>query len=165
MSAGKAKRSLSGKPLRRAMWSSRGGPIPGRASLRWPTSSFTRTRKMLKTEPRNLVLQTDSYKFTHWKQYPPGTEYVYSYLESRGGMFYQTLLCGLQYYLVRYLRGVVVNEDDVREAQEFVDRHIGPGLFNFDGWMHIVRNLSGRLPVVIKAVPEGSSVDMQNVLM
>ncbi|HEY2362326.1 MAG TPA: nicotinamide phosphoribosyltransferase domain-containing protein [Candidatus Angelobacter sp.] len=33
---------------------------------------------MLKTEscdflPRNLVLQTDNYKFTHWKQYPPGT--------------------------------------------------------------------------------------------
>ena len=52
-------------------------------------------RAMLKTEPRdilsrNLVLQTDSYKFTHWKQYPPGTEYVYSYLESRGGMFSQT---------------------------------------------------------------------------
>ncbi|MGZ4870818.1 MAG: nicotinamide phosphoribosyltransferase domain-containing protein, partial [Candidatus Angelobacter sp.] len=32
---------------------------------------------MLKTESRNLVLQTDSYKFTHWKQYPPGTQYVY----------------------------------------------------------------------------------------
>jgi nicotinic acid phosphoribosyltransferase len=31
---------------------------------------------MLKTEPRNLVLQTDSYKFTHWKQYPPGTQHV-----------------------------------------------------------------------------------------
>ncbi|HMC31607.1 MAG TPA: nicotinamide phosphoribosyltransferase domain-containing protein, partial [Candidatus Angelobacter sp.] len=125
---------------------------------------------MLHTEPRdflsrNLVLQTDSYKFTHWKQYPPGTQYVYSYLESRGGMFHQTLFFGLQYYLVGYLRGVVVNEDDVREAQEFVDRHIGSGLFNFDGWMHIVRNLGGRLPVIIKAVPEGSAVDVQNVLM
>jgi nicotinamide phosphoribosyltransferase len=122
-------------------------------------------QRMLKTEPRNLVLQTDSYKFTHWKQYPPGTEHVYSYLESRGGMFPQTLFFGLQYYLLRYLCGSVVNEEDVREAQQFVDRHIAPGIFNFDGWMHVVRAHGGRLPVVIKAVPEGSLVDVQNVLM
>lgn len=123
------------------------------------------TAVVLKTEPRNLVLQTDSYKFTHWKQYPPGTQHVYSYLESRGGMFPQTLFFGLQYYLTKYLQGSVVNEDDVREAQQFVDRHIGPGMFNTDGWLHIVRNRGGKLPVEIRAVPEGSSVDVQNVLM
>jgi nicotinamide phosphoribosyltransferase len=130
---------------------------------------------MSKTEPRdflsrsflssNLVLQTDSYKFTHWKQYPPGTQYVYSYLESRGGMFSQTVFFGLQYYLLKYLCGSVVTEEDVMEAREFVDRHIGAGMFNVKGWMHIVRNLGGRLPVEIKAVPEGSSVSVQNVLM
>jgi nicotinamide phosphoribosyltransferase len=125
---------------------------------------------MLKTAqrnviPQNLVLQTDSYKFTHWKQYPPGTEYVYSYLESRGGMFPQTLFFGLQYYLLNYLCGVVVDEEDVVEARAFVDRHIAPGMFNFEGWMHVVRKHGGRLPVVIKAVAEGNSVDVQNVLM
>src|SRR5437660_4358143 len=118
---------------------------------------------MLKTIARNLVLQTDSYKFTHWKQYPPGTQFVYSYLESRGGMFEQTLFFGLQYYLLEYLCGEVVNEQDVKEAQEFVDRHIGPGMFNFEDWMHIVREHGGRLPVVIKAVPEGTLVDVHNV--
>ena len=76
---------------------------------------------MLNTESRdflsrNLVLQTDSYKFTHWKQYPPGTQYVYSYLESRGGMFAQTVFFGLQYYLLKYLCGSVVTEEDVMEA-------------------------------------------------
>jgi len=120
---------------------------------------------MLKTLPRNLVLQTDSYKFTHWKQYPPGTQFVYSYLESRGGMFEQTLFFGLQYYLLEYLKGQVVTEADVVEARDFVDRHIEPGVFNFDGWMHIVRNLGGRLPVVIRAVAEGTLVDVLNVLM
>ena len=119
---------------------------------------------MLKTIARNLALQTDSYKFTHWKQYPPGTQFVYSYLESRGGMFEQTLFFGLQYYLLEYLCGEVVNEQDVREAREFVDRHIGPGMFNFEGWMYIVRELGGRLPVVIRAVPEGTLVDVHNVL-
>jgi nicotinamide phosphoribosyltransferase len=120
---------------------------------------------MQRSQTRNLVLQTDSYKFTHWKQYPPGTRSVYSYLESRGGMFDQTLFFGLQYYLCEYLRGEVVSEADVREAHEFVDKHIGPGVFNLDGWMHIVRKHGGRLPVVIKAVPEGSVVDVLNVLM
>ena len=120
---------------------------------------------MQKTQTRNLVLQTDSYKFTHWKQYPPGTEFVYSYLESRGGMFEQTLFFGLQYYLLEYLAGSVVAEQDVLEARDFVDHHIGPGVFNLNGWMHIVRDLGGRLPVVIKAVAEGAAVDVQNVLM
>jgi nicotinamide phosphoribosyltransferase len=120
---------------------------------------------MQRTQTRNLVLQTDSYKFTHWKQYPPATEFVYSYLESRGGMFEQTLFFGLQYYLLEYLSGSVVTEADVVEARDFVDRHIAPQVFNFDGWMHIVRNLGGRLPVVIKAVAEGTAVAVQNVLM
>lgn len=120
---------------------------------------------MQKTQTRNLVLQTDSYKFTHWKQYPPGTQLVYSYLESRGGMFDQTLFFGLQYYLSEYLTGVVINEEDVLEAREFVDKHIGPGIFNLEGWMQIVRKHGGRLPVIIKAVPEGSHVDVLNVLM
>ena len=120
---------------------------------------------MVRTTSRNLILQTDSYKFTHWKQYPPGTEFVYSYLESRGGMFGQTLFFGLQYYLKEYLCGSVVNEDDIAEAQSFVDRHLGHGLFNASGWRHIVTQHGGRLPVVIKAVEEGSIVDVQNVLM
>jgi len=129
------------------------------------SSGMRRCKRMLKTEPRNLVLQTDSYKFTHWKQYPPGTQHVYSYLESRGGMFPQTLFFGLQYYLLKYLCGSVVNEEDVLEARQFVDGHIAPGIFNFEGWMHIVRAHGGKLPVVIKAAPEGSLVDVQNVLM
>jgi nicotinamide phosphoribosyltransferase len=120
---------------------------------------------MLKAESRNLVLQTDSYKFTHWKQYPPGTQFVYSYLESRGGMFAQTLFFGLQYYLLEYLAGAVVSEQDVLEARTFVDQHIGPGEFNFDGWMHVVHRHAGRLPVIIKAVPEGPLVDVHNALV
>lgn len=120
---------------------------------------------MLKTCARNLILHTDSYKFTHWKQYPPGTQYVYSYLESRGGMFGQTLFFGLQYYLLEYLSGQVVNEEDIGEAASFVEQHIGPGIFNANGWRHIVRQHGGRLPVIIRAVPEGTLVDVQNVLV
>ena len=33
----------------------------------------------------NIITKTDSYKFTHWEQYPEGTEAVYSYFEARKG--------------------------------------------------------------------------------
>jgi len=51
----------------------------------------------------NLVLLTDSYKVGHFRQYPKDTKTVYSYFESRGGMFPETVFFGLQYYLDRYL--------------------------------------------------------------
>ena len=56
----------------------------------------------------NIILATDSYKVSHYKQYPPGTEYVYSYFESRGGKFDEICFFGLQYFLKRYLCGAVV---------------------------------------------------------
>ena len=33
----------------------------------------------------NLLLDTDSYKASHWLQYPPGTDATFFYVESRGG--------------------------------------------------------------------------------
>jgi hypothetical protein len=55
----------------------------------------------------NFILLTDSYKLTHYKQYPPGSEYVYSYFESRGGKWDDVCFFGLQYFLKRYLSGPV----------------------------------------------------------
>ncbi len=45
------------------------------------------------------ILRTDSYKVSHFKQYPEGTTHIYSYLESRGGVFPETVFFGLNYYL------------------------------------------------------------------
>ena len=44
----------------------------------------------------SLILKTDSYKVTHWRQYPPGTTGVYSYMESRGGRWPTSVFFGLQ---------------------------------------------------------------------
>lgn len=107
---------------------------------------------------------TDSYKSSHWKQYPPGTNYVYSYLESRGGKFDETVFFGLQYFLKEYLQGVVVTEELVREAEVFVNQHIGPGVFNTEGWMKIVEN-GGKLPLKIQALPEGIVVPTKTPLI
>ena len=33
----------------------------------------------------SILFNVDSYKVSMWKQYPEGTEIVYSYIEARGG--------------------------------------------------------------------------------
>jgi nicotinamide phosphoribosyltransferase len=114
----------------------------------------------------NLLLRTDSYKFTHWKQYPPRTEQVYSYFESRGGKWSEVVFFGLQYYLKKYLEGPVVTRPAIDEAEELIGLHFADkSLFNRRGWEHILRAHEGRLPLVIRAVPEGTAVPCHNVLM
>jgi nicotinamide phosphoribosyltransferase len=113
----------------------------------------------------NFLLRTDSYKFTHWKQYPPHTTGIYSYLESRGGMFPNTVFFGLQYYLKAYLEGPRFTPADIAQADEFCRQHLGSALFNREGWTRLYEKHRGILPVRIKAVPEGTVVQLQNVLV
>jgi len=114
----------------------------------------------------NLILLTDSYKVTHWRQYPPGTEGVYSYFESRGGRFAEVVFFGLQYYLDEFLAGAVITGAQIDEAEAFLAPHFGDAsLFHRAGWEHIERAHDGRLPISIRAVPEGTPVPVRNVLM
>ena len=113
----------------------------------------------------NILMLSDSYKVTHWPQYPKGTSTVTSYLESRGGMFDNTLFSGLQYILKTYIQGQVVTEKKIQQAKKFWDGHLGPGHFNEAGWRFILDTYNGYLPVTIKAVPEGTVVPTGNVLV
>lgn len=113
----------------------------------------------------NVILLTDSYKVSHYKQYPPGSEVVYSYFESRGGQFPEVLFFGLQYYLKRYLEGQVVTRAKIDEADELLVAHFGKKVLNRAGWEHILTKHGGRLPISIKAAPEGSVISSRNVLM
>lgn len=114
----------------------------------------------------NPLLLTDSYKLSHFRQYPPRTEGVYSYFESRGGKFPEVVFFGLQYLLKRYLDGPVVTPERIDEAESIVADHMG-GAHHFHraGWEHILRVHGGRLPVVVRAVPEGTVVPVSNVLI
>ena len=113
----------------------------------------------------NILLLTDSYKPTHWKQLPKGVTILRSYLESRGGKFDNTLFYGLQYIIKEYLQGKVITLNKINRAKLFWDAHLGPGHFNMDGWLHILEKHNGHLPVIIKAVPEGSVIPTGNVLL
>lgn len=117
------------------------------------------------TETDNIILMTDSYKVTHWKQYPKGTSRVYSFFESRGGRFPEVTFFGLQYFMKKYLEGVVLTREKIDEAKEIFASHLGPGLMNVAGWERLLEKHGGRLPIEIKAVPEGMSVPTSNVLM
>lgn len=115
----------------------------------------------------NIILATDSYKLNHWNQYPKNTEGVYSYFESRLGATHPyTVFFGLQSILKNFMVGEVVTIGDVQAARELARAHFGSdALFNRDGWVHIVRDHGGKLPLRIKAVPEGTVVPTGNVLM
>ena len=110
----------------------------------------------------NIILDTDSYKASHFLQYPPKTTRLFSYLESRGGKYPATRFFGLQYILKRYL-STVITADDVEEARALITAHGEP--FPYDGWMRVVNAHGGKLPLEVRAVPEGTLVPTHNVLM
>jgi nicotinamide phosphoribosyltransferase len=111
---------------------------------------------------KNIILNTDSYKCSQWQQYPAGTEYIYSYIESRGGRWKETVFFGLQAFLREYL-STPLTMADIDIAEKIITAHGEP--FNREGWEYIVREHGGRLPVEIRAVPEGTVIETQNVLV
>lgn len=113
----------------------------------------------------NIILATDSYKLGHWNQYPAGTTGVYSYLEARrGAEDSHTVFFGLQPILRDLEQGITFA--NIQEAAGVAQAHFGTNaLFNTDGWAGVFMKHEGRLPVRIKAVPEGTVVPVGNVLM
>ena len=109
----------------------------------------------------NIILTTDSYKASHYVQFPPGTEFTHYYIESRGGLYDRTLFFGLQAFLRRTLARPITREN-IEDAAAFFAGHGEP--FNRAGWEHILTAHAGRLPVEIKAAPEGSVIGTHNVL-
>jgi nicotinamide phosphoribosyltransferase len=113
----------------------------------------------------NVILNTDSYKCSHYLQYPPGTEYISSYIESRGSDVEGWTECtfyGLQMFLKEYLT-TPFTQADIDEADELLTAHGVP--FNRKGWQYILKEHGGYLPVRIQAAPEGTNIPLGNVLV
>lgn len=114
----------------------------------------------------NIILLADAYKYSHHKLYYPGTELIYSYLESRGGLFDETVFFGLQYFLKQYLEGMVITKEKIDEAETLMPQVFGRNdVFDRSKFDYILGRHNGKLPVRIKAVKEGSSIPVSNVLM
>ena len=112
-----------------------------------------------------FALKSDSYKQSHYRMYPEDTEYVYSYFESRGGFAEELVFFGLHYILREHFEGEVITHEQVDYAKNIIDQHMGPGIFNEAGWRRIVDVHGGRLPLHIRALPEGTIVPNRCVMM
>lgn len=110
----------------------------------------------------NPVLATDSYKLSHWTQYPPGTTGMFSYISARGGAFPRTVMFGLQMILADYFSRPITREH-IAVAAELAAAHGQP--FNAEGFSRIVERHGGYWPVRIRALAEGSVVPTQTPLV
>lgn len=109
----------------------------------------------------NIILNSDSYKYSQFNQYPANTTGIYSYIESRGGKYDETVFFGLQAFIKEYLTAPIT-QAMIDEAELIITAHGEP--FNRAGWEYILNVHAGYLPVRIRAVPEGTIVPVKNVL-
>jgi nicotinamide phosphoribosyltransferase len=107
-----------------------------------------------------LIFDTDSYKASHFLQYPPGTTHISSYIESRGGAYKNVLFFGLQIYL----KGIEpITIEQIEAAKREFEEHGEP--FNERGWRLMLERHAGLPPVRIQALREGSVVPTSTPLI
>ena len=114
----------------------------------------------------NIIALTDSYKLSQHLMYVDGTETVYSYFEAReGAEFDSNVFFGLQRILFDHFDGDRVTPERILQAAQIIEPHMGPGIFNTNGWDQILRQHNGAIPLRIWAVPEGTVSAPGNVLI
>jgi len=110
----------------------------------------------------NPLLNTDSYKVSHYMQYPSDAQFISSYIESRGGKWKKTVFFGMQMFIEQYMmQPICLN--DINEAAEMWGAHGEP--FNYQGFVDILRKHNGYWPVDICSIDEGSIVPHHNALV
>lgn len=110
----------------------------------------------------NFCLNTDSYKASHYLQYPPNTTHLSAYIESRGGEYENALFFGLQIFLKEYLSRPITQQN-IDEAESVLTAHGLP--FNRAGWQYILDRHQGFLPLRIEAIPEGMVLPIRHCMV
>jgi nicotinamide phosphoribosyltransferase len=117
----------------------------------------------------NPLLLTDFYKISHYQQYPKGTEIVYSNLTARKSMIKgidKVVFFGLQYFIKKYLIDYFDEHFFKKDKESIINdysRRIRTSLgADLPNYKHIedLHDL-GYLPLEIKALPEGSLVNLR----
>jgi nicotinamide phosphoribosyltransferase len=117
----------------------------------------------------NAITLIDGYKADHRRQYPEGTEYVYSNWTPRGSRIDgidHVVNFGLQYFLQEYLMNqfndsfFLRDEDAVCRAYERrMETYLGPNGIGSDHIRALHR--LGYLPLEFKSLPEGALVPLR----
>lgn len=112
----------------------------------------------------NTILNTDSYKVSHYLFLNDKTRNILSYGEARAGAEYdENVFFGLRYFLEKVMtKRITLGMID--QAEEFMKVHLPTVPFNRAGWEYIVNKYDGRIPVRIRAVPEGTVVPTGNIM-
>lgn len=102
----------------------------------------------------SIIIDTDSYKLSHFALYPEGTSGMFSYVEARAKS--DTIIpFGLQMWIQKTLLKPITQED-IELAADIAAKHGVP--FNRSDWEYIIEKYQGYLPLTIRAIPEGTPV-------
>lgn len=110
----------------------------------------------------SLICRMDSYKFSHPFAYPDDVEGqkikgMTSYGTARVDSRQVIIPAGMQMLLKRYLTQRITMED-IDAAEAFAEAHFGRKLFARAAWEKVVTQYGGALPLIIRAVPEGTPI-------
>lgn len=108
----------------------------------------------------SLVTSVDSYKISHWLQYPEDAEAALFYIESRGGKFDEVVTAGVNYISSLLKKPITIEQ--VEFANKLYRSHFGKDIFNYNGWMEIAK--LGFIPVTFRAIPEGTPVPVKHAV-
>lgn len=108
----------------------------------------------------SLICRIDSYKFSHPFAYPKlkkgkKIKGMSSYGEARIANNVRVVPFGMQLLLKRYLTETITMAD-VDAAEAFALAHFGRPLFARSAWEKVVNVYGGKLPLIIRSVPEGT---------
>jgi nicotinamide phosphoribosyltransferase len=119
----------------------------------------------------NAISQTDGYKLDHRRQYPEGTEFVYSNWTARGSRIPEVnkvIFVGLQYAIQKRLVDDFVPffKGDIdlicKRYEEMLAGYLGPEPAAQIGTDHIrALHKLGYIPLEFKALPEGTRVPLR----
>lgn len=103
----------------------------------------------------SLICRVDSYKFSHPFAYPRNIRAMSSYGEARMKRSDVVVPFGMQLLVKRYLSETITMAD-VDAAEKFAEAHFGRKLFDRAAWEKVVTVYAGKLPLIIRTVPEGT---------
>jgi nicotinamide phosphoribosyltransferase len=111
----------------------------------------------------SMICRADSYKFGHAFAYPKNTRGMSSYGTARVDPSVRIIPFGMQLLMKKYFTQRITMEH-IDQAEKFALAHFGRPLFSRAAWEKVVNVYDGKLPLIIRAVPEGFPVRGQDPL-
>lgn len=106
----------------------------------------------------NFILNADSYKNDHGRMLKHGVQYMEGSIIPRKPSRHSTHVCsfGVQIVLKDYMSGIQITKEAIDIAEREITR--AGYQFNRERWEYIVSEYGGKIPLTIRAVPEGTII-------